>query len=72
MTVNSERERFSIPFSFNPGQHVWVKPLEELTKGEKQNYRAYNWGKFFSARRRSNFKKLDVENLQISHFKVSE
>ncbi|RVW49775.1 Protein DMR6-like oxygenase 2 [Vitis vinifera] len=70
--VNSERERFSIPFFFNPGQHVWVKPLEELTKGEKQNYRAYNWGKFFSARRRSNFKKLDVENLQISHFKVSE
>ncbi|XP_059591869.1 jasmonate-induced oxygenase 2 [Vitis vinifera] len=70
--VNSERERFSIPVFFNPGQHVWVKPLEELTKGEKQNYRAYNWGKFFAARRRSNFKKLDVENLQISHFKVSE
>ncbi|CBI32489.3 jasmonate-induced oxygenase 2 [Vitis vinifera] len=72
VTVNSERERFSIPVFFSPGHHVWVKPLEELTKGEKPKYRAYNWGKFFAARRRSNFKKLDVENLQISHFKVSE
>ncbi|RVW49776.1 Protein DMR6-like oxygenase 2 [Vitis vinifera] len=70
VTVNSQRERFSIPVFFSPGHHVWVKPLEELTKGEKPKYRAYNWGKFFAARRRSNFKKLDVENLQISHFKI--
>ena len=70
--VNSERERFSIPFVLSPGHHVWMKPFEELTKGEKPKYRAYNWGKFFVTRRRSSFKKLDVENLQISHFKVSE
>ena len=70
--VNSERERFSIPFFFNPGHRVWVQPLEELTKGEKPKYRAYNWGKFFATRKHSNFKKLDVENIQISHFKASE
>ncbi|RVW61240.1 Feruloyl CoA ortho-hydroxylase 2 [Vitis vinifera] len=53
-------------------ESVEHRPLEELTKGEKPKYRAYNWGKFFVTRRRNNFKKLDVENLQISHFKVSE
>nr|CAN67986.1 hypothetical protein VITISV_010770 [Vitis vinifera] len=35
--VNSERERFFIPFFFNPGHRVWVQPLEEMTKGEKPN-----------------------------------
>ncbi|RVW49774.1 putative 2-oxoglutarate-dependent dioxygenase [Vitis vinifera] len=70
--LNSERERFSIPFFFNPAHHLWVQPLEELTKGGKPKYRAYNWGKFFATRKRSNLKKLDVENLQISHFKASE
>ena len=36
--VNSERERFFIPFFFNPGHRVWVQPLEEMTKGEKPKY----------------------------------
>ena len=70
--VNRERERFSIPFFFNPGHHAWVQPLEELTKGEKPKYKEYNWGNFFTMRKGSNFKKLNVENIQISHFKVSE
>ncbi|KAF5951688.1 hypothetical protein HYC85_009632 [Camellia sinensis] len=71
VTVNSERERFSIPFFFNPDHHVMVEPLEELTTEQNPpKYRAYNWGKFFATRRRSNFKKLDVENIQISHFKI--
>ena len=50
-----------------------VKPLEKLTN--KQNltkYRAYNWGEFISTRMQSNFQKLDVENLQISHLKTTE
>ncbi|KAL6347966.1 hypothetical protein AAG906_037695 [Vitis piasezkii] len=53
-------------------ESVEHRPLEELTKGEKPKYRAYNWGKFFATRKRGNLKKLGVENLQISHFKVSE
>ncbi|KAL0365443.1 UNVERIFIED_CONTAM: putative 2-oxoglutarate-dependent dioxygenase JRG21 [Sesamum angustifolium] len=68
--VNSERERFSIPFFLNPAHYTMVEPLEELVN--KQNpakYNAYNWGKFFSTRKRSNYKKLDVENIQIHHFK---
>lgn len=70
--VNSERERFSIPFFFNPSHSTMLKPLEELTNDENPvNYKEFNWGKFFSTRKLSNFKKLAVENIQINHFKVS-
>ncbi|KAF6177044.1 hypothetical protein GIB67_015919 [Kingdonia uniflora] len=70
--VNSERERFSIPFFFNPSHYVMVKPIEELTTvNNPAKYKEYNWGKFFKTRKGSNFKKLDVENIQIYHFKIS-
>ncbi|XP_027120142.2 protein LATERAL BRANCHING OXIDOREDUCTASE 1-like [Coffea arabica] len=70
--VNSEKERFSIPLFFNPAYYTWVEPLEELINEQNPppKYKAYNWGKFFSSRRRSNFKKLEVENLQIYHFRI--
>lgn len=70
--VNSEKERFSIPFFFNPEHSTMVEPLNDLTDDENPpKYRAYNWGKFNMNRRRSNFKKLAVENIQIYHFKIS-
>ncbi|KAA8545896.1 hypothetical protein F0562_020653 [Nyssa sinensis] len=73
VTVNSERERFSIPFFFNPAHYIMIEPLEELiTEENPAKFKAYNWGKFMSTRNLSNFKKLDVENLQIYHFKASE
>ncbi|KAL7118894.1 hypothetical protein ACP275_02G029600 [Erythranthe tilingii] len=68
--VNSENERFSIPFFFNPGHDITVEPLEELVNERNPaKYNPYSWGKFFTARKRSNYKKLDVENIQIHHFK---
>nr|DAD40550.1 TPA_asm: hypothetical protein HUJ06_014873 [Nelumbo nucifera] len=69
--VNRERERFSIPFFFNPSHYVTVKPLEELVimQNKSPKYEEYNWGKFFTTRKLSNFKKLEVENIQIYHFK---
>ncbi|XP_077233141.1 protein LATERAL BRANCHING OXIDOREDUCTASE 1-like isoform X1 [Tasmannia lanceolata] len=73
VVVNSERERFSIPFFLNPAHYLRVKPLEELV--DEQNppkYSEYNWGEFFKSRKNSNFKKLGVENLQISHFKITQ
>jgi isopenicillin N synthase-like dioxygenase len=71
--VNSERERFSVPFFFNPAHDVIVEPLQELTDHQNlPKYKPYNWGKFIAARNLSNFKKLDVENIQIHHFKASE
>lgn len=71
--VNSEKERLSIPFFFNPSHYVMVKPLEELVDDQNPaKYKEYNWGIFYATKRKSNLKKLHVENLQISHFKISE
>lgn len=67
-----ERE-ISIPFFFFPAHHVMVKPLEELlSDGNPAKYREYNWGKFYATRNRSDFKKQEVENIQIHHFKLPE
>ncbi|KAJ8763392.1 hypothetical protein K2173_002275 [Erythroxylum novogranatense] len=69
--VNSEKERFSIPFFFNPAHYTIVKPLEELVNEQSPaRYKGYSWGNFIVTRKYSNFKKLDVENVQIDHFRV--
>ncbi|XP_076926075.1 protein LATERAL BRANCHING OXIDOREDUCTASE 1-like [Bidens hawaiensis] len=71
--VNFTRERFSIPFFMNPAHYTVVEPIAELTNEQNPaKYKAYNWGKFFVTRKYSNFKKLDVENIQIYHFKKSD
>ncbi|XP_047975517.1 jasmonate-induced oxygenase 2-like isoform X2 [Salvia hispanica] len=68
--VNAERERFSIPYFMNPTHDTKVEPLDELLSSRNAaKYRAYCWGEFFATRKLSNFKKLDVENVQIYHFK---
>ncbi|KAL2344874.1 hypothetical protein Fmac_006159 [Flemingia macrophylla] len=70
--VNSEKERFSIPFFFHPAHYTVVKPLEELTNEKNPpKYRPYKWGKFIVRRRAGNFQKLNVENIQISHYKIA-
>ncbi|KAL2927560.1 Protein DMR6-LIKE OXYGENASE 1 [Bienertia sinuspersici] len=69
--VNSDKERLSIPFFFYPAHYIMVKPLEEMVDDQNPpKYKEYNWGAFFAAKRNSNLKKLDVENLQISHFRI--
>ena len=73
VTVNSEKESLSIPFFFNPSHHVMVKPMEKLVDEQKPaKYKKYNWGIFYATKRKSNLKKLHVENLQICHFKISK
>ncbi|XP_078177701.1 protein LATERAL BRANCHING OXIDOREDUCTASE 1-like [Carex rostrata] len=70
VSVNSARDRFSIPFFFNPASHTNVKPLEELVDEKNPaRYDEYNWGEFFKTRKDSNYKKLEAENIQITHFK---
>ncbi|KAJ6716682.1 DIRIGENT PROTEIN [Salix koriyanagi] len=71
--VNSGRERFSIPYFLGPAHYTNVQPLEELVNQQNPaKYKPYNWGKFLVTRKRSNFQKLDVENIQIHHFKIPE
>ncbi|KAH6818962.1 2-oxoglutarate and oxygenase superfamily protein [Perilla frutescens var. frutescens] len=70
-TVDSEKERFSIAFFFNPAHYTWVQPVDELvTEENPSRYRGYNWGKFIVTRNWGNFKKLDVKNIQISDFRI--
>uniref|UniRef100_A0ACD5W7W1 Uncharacterized protein n=1 Tax=Avena sativa TaxID=4498 RepID=A0ACD5W7W1_AVESA len=70
VSVNSHKERFSMPYFFNPGSGAMIEPLDELVSDDNPpRYDAYNWGQFFSTRKNSNFKKLAVENVQIAHFR---
>ncbi|KDP38253.1 hypothetical protein JCGZ_04896 [Jatropha curcas] len=72
VVVNSTRERFSFPFFFFPAHYVQIKPLEELLNEENPaKYKEFNWGKFFASRNRSDYKKQELENVQIDHFKAS-
>ncbi|CAN4107629.1 unnamed protein product [Withania somnifera] len=71
--TSSKKERFSFPFLLSPSHYVNVEPLEELTSEESPaKYKAYNWGKFLTTRNLSNFKKLNVENVQIYHFRIAD
>ncbi|KAK4792978.1 hypothetical protein SAY86_023413 [Trapa natans] len=71
--VNTQKERFSIPFFFFPGHHVFVSPLDDLTDDRNPpRYQPFKWGTFFATRNRSDYKKLQVENIQIKHFKKGQ
>ncbi|XP_051146940.1 jasmonate-induced oxygenase 2-like [Andrographis paniculata] len=71
VTVNSQKERFSIPYFINPSHDVWIQPLEELVSEQSPaKYKGYSWGKFYATRKLSNFKKLTTENIQVHHFKL--
>ncbi|CAK7329794.1 unnamed protein product [Dovyalis caffra] len=70
VVVNTEMERFSIPVLLLPSHHVIIKPLEELLNEQNPaRYQGYNWGKFYASRYRGDYKKRDVENIQIHLFK---
>lgn len=69
--ANGDKERFSIPFFFDPSPYVEVKPLDELVNEDNPpKYKGYEYGNFYSSRRLGDFKKLDCEDIQIHHFKV--
>ncbi|KAA0031269.1 protein DMR6-LIKE OXYGENASE 2-like [Cucumis melo var. makuwa] len=70
--VNSEKDRYSIPFFFNPSHSTIVEPLKELVDSQNPpKYKSYSYGKFLTNRQRSNFKKLNTDNIQISDFKIT-
>ncbi|XLS74498.1 hypothetical protein HN51_031363, partial [Arachis hypogaea] len=70
--VNSEKERFSIPYFFFPAHDTEVEPLEELINEKSPSkYRPYKSGKFLLSRMNSNFKKQTDENLQIHYYKLA-
>lgn len=70
--VNEQRERYSIPYFFNPAQTTSVRPVPELLDEQHPaKYRPYNWGYFLRRRKDGNFVNIG-ENVQISHFRVDQ
>jgi isopenicillin N synthase-like dioxygenase len=68
--VNSAKDRYSIPFFLSPESRANVQPVEELIDEENPaKYNEYNYGEFISARKDGNYKLLEVENIQIDHFR---
>ena len=66
---NSEHERYSAPFFYNPAYKSDVKPLISSSKQDHAKYNAINWGEFRGARFAGDY--ADVgEEVQISHFKI--
>ncbi|KAL9244057.1 hypothetical protein vseg_017870 [Gypsophila vaccaria] len=71
--VNENKERMSIPFFFNPSHYAMIKPLDEMVDDENPpKYKEYNWGAFYAAKSKSNLKKLNVDNLQVTAFKITD
>lgn len=72
VVVNADKERFSIPYFLYPAHYTFVEPLQELiTDQNPAKFKGYNWGEFRATRNRGNFKKLDIQNIQISHFRIN-
>jgi len=66
---NSEHERYSAPFFYNPAYKSNVEPLISSCKQDYAKYNAINWGEFRGARFAGDY--ADVgEEVQISHFKI--
>ncbi|KAJ7200905.1 hypothetical protein O6H91_Y494400 [Diphasiastrum complanatum] len=73
VVVNKHKDRFSIPLFLNPNHNTSVAPIEELLDAEHPPmYHPINWGKFYRRRKAGNFQNLGVENLQISHYLISQ
>jgi isopenicillin N synthase-like dioxygenase len=76
VSVNPAMARISIPYFFNLATDalVVVEPPEGELLGREDDddlprYNACSWGEFFNTKLKGNYRKLDVENLQIEHFR---
>ncbi|KAK7252066.1 hypothetical protein RIF29_35774 [Crotalaria pallida] len=70
--VNSEKERFSMPYFFFPAHDCEIKPLKELINEQNPaKYRPYKWGKYFVQKKNCKLRIQNAENVQISHYKIA-
>ncbi|CAN6360676.1 unnamed protein product [Urochloa humidicola] len=71
VSLNSEKVRFSIPYFLNPSRNTVIEPLQEMVSTENPpKYNSYNWGEFFSTRRKAGFKKHVVQiNTETAQFR---
>ena len=64
-----KRERFSVPFFFNPSYDTDCAPLDEATEGEGAHYRPVNWGAFRQLRTDGDFADYGKE-VQLDDFRL--
>ena len=69
--ASKNRERYSLPFFFNPSCDAVYAPLDVLTnESSPPNYRPINWGEFRYQRQQGDFANYGQEN-QISDYRIA-
>jgi isopenicillin N synthase-like dioxygenase len=66
----TQRERYSIPYFYNPGLEAVIQPIAELGE-EGPRYRPFTWREFIQARVDDNFTDLGDEDTQASHYRIA-
>jgi isopenicillin N synthase-like dioxygenase len=66
----TDRDRYSIPFFFNPAGDAVIEPIPELCETAPV-YRAFPWKDLIVARINDNYEDLGAEDTQIGHFRVA-
>ena len=69
VTPMTAKERYSIPYFYNPGLEAVIQPIRELVDGAPR-YRPFTWREFIQARVDDNFTDLGEEDTQASHFRI--
>ena len=68
--ASTNRERYSLPFFFNPASEAVYAPLPALTNEQSPpRYRAINWGTFRWKRQQGDYADYGTEN-QISDYRI--
>ena len=68
MVPFTDRERYSIPFFFNPSYETDCAPLRDVARGNPR-YRTVNWGNFRQARTDGDYADFGKE-IQIADFRL--
>jgi isopenicillin N synthase-like dioxygenase len=68
--ASPERERFSVPFFFNPSYRASYAPLAGACRDEPPRYRPINWGEFRARRAAGDYSDVGDE-VQISDYRIA-
>jgi len=65
----THRDRYSIPYFFNPEVDAVIEPIDELSTGSPL-YRPFTWREFIIARMNDNYADVGADDTQIGHFRI--
>jgi len=67
--ANGERDRYSMPFFFNPSPETIYAPLATVVAHAAPRYRPICWGEFRAARAAGDYADIG-EEIQIARFRI--